>query len=130
MKRKVEILITAILLIAAIAIIGTYGYKKPSVASSDKEKKSCCHAKKHAGIPIITYAQEPEEEGNPGHVKPTQSCSGNPKSGQVGCKCFKHKKCEMDEDEEGKPYVRVVESKTCKSYCFKDFCLCADPPCV
>jgi hypothetical protein len=58
-----------------------------------------------------------EEEGNPGHKEPTQSCAHRPKPGQVGCKCMKH--C----DPEGRD-----EDRRCKSFCFPKWCTC--PPCT
>ena len=86
---------------------------KPSAGG---DEHACCHAK---------VAQDPgqpgqEQEGNPGHKRPEQSCSYKPEKKQVGCHC--QVDCNPDGTEK--------EEAHCKSYCYKDMCTCPRRPCA
>ena len=124
MRRQLgELLLTAVLLVAALAV---FLYGKPSPRSMDTADHACCHAKIHATaaaaslIPIA--AQDPGqdgEEGNPSHTRPKQACNHKPGGNQVQCHCV------TDCGGDGSPR----EDRRCKSYCFKDMCSCPRRPC-
>ena len=114
MKLRIMRLLTVLFLVSAGLI---FAYEKNWIFPAEH---SCCAS---------AQGQE-EEEGNPSHAEPSQHCSPQPKAGQVGCKCSLHKKCVKDTDEEGREVINVQESKACKSWCFRHWCLCPDPPCA
>lgn len=101
--------IAALIVTASVAVFAFW----PGAGDGDGD---CCHIG-------AAYAQDPpeEEQGNPDHVKPEHHCSDKPIGKQVACKCRAHKKCDSDGS--------VAESRTCKSWCWRRFCLCPDPVC-
>lgn len=101
MKRSIKLAIIGMAVL--LALVAFFAYEQGFVGGD-----SCCHVK----------AQDPEE-GNPGHKEPTESCSHTPEGKQVACKC--RRQCENGVEN---------ESKACKSYCFRHFCLCKNPPCT
>jgi len=74
---------------------------------------ACCHV----------AAQDPgqdEEEGNPSHIRPEQSCSHKPTKEQVDCHCKND--CNQDGTQR--------EDRRCRSFCYKDLCTCPRKPCA
>ncbi len=103
-KRLLKLAIITIATILAFSAIWSY----------ETSGVSCCH---HSTVHAQDDSQE--GEGNPGHKEPTQSCSHSPDNKQVACKCTRQ--CDGAVEN---------ESRACKSYCFRHFCLCKNPPCV
>lgn len=106
-KRIIKISLVSILILLFAAF---FSYEKGLIGDS----VTCCH------VSTTVLAQdEPEEEGNSSHTKPEHACNhtGKDENGQkrVPCKCVKHRKCDG------------TEPRSCKSWCFKDFCLCPNP---
>jgi len=117
-----EVSLTVVFLALAVAF---FSYHQP--AASSEAEHACC-LKETAAASVTTAAaslskqgQNPgqEEEGNPTHTRPKQSCNHNPTAKQVQCHCA------TDCKGNGSP----SEDRRCKSFCFKDMCSCPRPPC-
>jgi hypothetical protein len=106
-RTKALLLLTALI----IALIGAALMKRPVTT----ESHIGCH---------LALAQEPghepgQEEGNPGHKRPEQSCSHKPNKEQVNCHC--RTDCNPDGTQR--------EDYRCRSFCHKDMCKCPRKHC-
>lgn len=102
MRRRIKLLVLTLFFCGGLWALFEY-----------ERSGECCHAIAHA------QSQDEPEEGNPEHKEPMQSCSHTPDKKQVACKC--RRQCDGAVEN---------ESRACKSYCFRHFCLCKNPPCV
>ena len=79
-------------------------------------------------VAVSLAAQEQPPAGNPNHEKPPDgwfchtSSPVAPAPEGHECICHEHRTCSKDA-ETGQRVI--VESPTCRVYCFKDNCLCA-----
>lgn|GEM_PF-2791892 len=125
-RREIsELILAGVFLAAALAV---FSYGKHATPLAAGAEHSCCHAKLEAAanpqaniLSVATKAQDSgQEEGNPSHTRPKYSCNHQPSGNQVQCHCV------TDCGGDGSPR----EDRRCKSFCYKDMCLCPRKPCA